>query len=567
MGMGCTRVVERVMASLGKLSEAPSRFKASLDVSNAGVLWALPALLSNGLLRHTQEYFGLPKGFYSLVHVFLLLGYMSLSRIKTNEQLRYSGVGEWGLLLGLDRIPEVRTLRDKIKHFSQTGEVAQWSAIVCKDWMESQPEAAGTLYVDGHVRVYHGSQTKLPRRFVSRERLCLRGTTDYWVNDQQGLPFFVISTPFTTGLLDMLSNEIVPRLLKDVPSQHTEEELEMDKYLARFTLVFDREGYSPEFFKEMWEKHRIACITYNKYPKEDWSTQEFQEQSVSMPNGECISMKISERGRYIGGKQKGLWIREIRKLTESGHQTSVITTEFKSEASNLALRMFARWSQENFFKYMKEHFNIDRLMCYKVERTDETKKVVNPAYRKIEGQIKSNAGKLGRRLRQFAEITLSAAPVPDEIEKYERNKGELKEEIDLLKEELVGIKEERKKTNKHIRLEELPEQERFSQLESTRKQFVDTIKMIAYRAETAMANILSKSTSCVDNARALLRNIYTMEADIIPDEKEQIMRVRLHHLANQSSDKAARQLADHLNDTETIYPGTNLRLHYELVSN
>ena len=161
---------------------------------------------------------------------------------------------------------------------------------------------------------------------------------------------------------------------------------------------------------------------------------------------------------------------------------------------------------------------------------------------------------------------MSAEPVPYEIEKYERNKGELKEEIDLLKEELAGLKEERKKTNKHIRLEELPEQERFSQLESTRKQFVDTIKMIAYRAETAMATILSKSTSFVDDARALLRNIYTMEADIIPDEKEQIMRVRLHHLANPSSDKAARQLADHLNDTETIYPGTNLRLHYELVS-
>jgi hypothetical protein len=476
-------------------------------------------------------------------------------------------VGEWGLLLGLDRIPEVRTLRDKIKHLSETGQVSLWSAIVCKDWMESQPEAAGTLYVDGHVRVYHGSQTKLPRRFVSRERLCLRGMTDYWINDQQGLPFFVISTPFTTGLRDMLISEIVPRLLKDVPPQHTEEGLTKDQYLARFTLVFDREGYSPGFFREMWDKHRIACITYNKYPKEDWSVEEFREHSVSMSNGECITMKISERGRYIGGKQKGLWVREIRKLTESGHQTSVITTEYKSAACNLALRMFARWSQENFFKYMMEHFNIDRLMCYKVERADETKKVVNPAYRKIEGQIKSHAGKLGRRLRQFAEITLSAAPVPDEIEKYERNKGELKEEIDFLKKELAGLKEERKKTNKHIRLEELPEKERFSQLESIRKQFVDTIKMIAYRAETAMANILSKSTSCVDNARALLRNIYTMEADIIPDEKKQIMRVRLHHLANQSSDKAARQLAEHLNNTETTYPGTNLRMHYELVSN
>ncbi|ODS30899.1 MAG: hypothetical protein SCARUB_03980 [Candidatus Scalindua rubra] len=145
MGMGCTRVVERVMASIGKLSEAPSRFKASLDVSNAGALWALPALLSNGLLRHTKEYFNLPKGFYSLVHVFLLLGYMSLSRIKTNERLRYSSAGEWGLLLGLDRIPEVRTLRDKIKHLSEAGQVAQWSAIVSKGLDGGATRSGGNL--------------------------------------------------------------------------------------------------------------------------------------------------------------------------------------------------------------------------------------------------------------------------------------------------------------------------------------------------------------------------------------------------------------------------------------
>ncbi len=143
---------------------------------------------------------------------------------------------------------------------------------------------------------------------------------------------------------------------------------------------------------------------------------------------------------------------------------------------------------------MMEHFNIDRLMCYKVERTDETKKVVSPAYRKIEWQVKSKAGKLGRKLRQFAEMTLSAAPQSGEIEKYERNKGALIEEIDILKEDLGRLKETRKSTSKHILLGDLPEQDRFFQLESTRKQFVDTIKMITYRAETAMANILNESS-------------------------------------------------------------------------
>ena len=383
--MACTRAVECVLASLGKLSEAPSKFKAAVDVSYGGVLWALPALLSNGLLRHTKSHFHLPGGFYSMVHVFLLLAYMSLLRIKTNEQLRYKPAGELGILLGLDRIPEVRTLRGKIKYLSETGEVKEWAAILSKEWMDAAPEAAGTLYVDGHVRVYHGSQTKLPRRYVSRERLCLRGMSNYWVNDQQGQPFFVISTPFTSGLLQMLRSEIVPRLMKDVPHQPTPEELEADPYLHRFTLVFDREGYSPVFFKEMWEEHRIACMTYHKYPKEDWPEEEFQEWIGAGLHGEEIKMKLAERGSYLGEKGKGIWVREMRKLNKSGHQTTIVSTEYKAESFFLGVRMFARWCQENFFRYMVEHFNIDALADYSVERTDETKRVVNSKYRKIEG--------------------------------------------------------------------------------------------------------------------------------------------------------------------------------------
>jgi len=50
-----------------------------------------------------------------------------------------------------------------------------------------EPESVGAPYIDGHVRVYHGRLTKLPHRYVSRERLCLRGVTDYWVNDAIGL--------------------------------------------------------------------------------------------------------------------------------------------------------------------------------------------------------------------------------------------------------------------------------------------------------------------------------------------------------------------------------------------
>jgi hypothetical protein len=562
MGMGCTRVAERVCAAVGLLSGAPAQFVNAESVGQGGVLWALPALLANGLLRHARTCFQLPKGFYTLIQVFLLLGYTALARIKTIEQLQYHPAGEWGKLLGLDRIPEVRTLREKVKTLAQPEAVSKWGQTLSQEWMEQEPEAVGFLYVDGHVRVYHGAQTKLPRRYVVRQRLCLRGMTDYWVNDRLGRPFFVINSPFTAGLLDMLKREIVPRLLAEVPGQPSPEELAADPYLHRFTLVFDREGYSPEFFQTM-RGLRVACQTYHKYPKEDWSTAEFSDYIVSLPHGEQVRMKLAERGTQLG---KNVWMREIRKLTETGHQVSILSTNFLADMVSIAAHMFARWSQENFFQYMMQHFAIDRLVDYQTGVADETAKVVNPAYRKLEGEIKSKAAKLSRTLARFGVIALPAELEAPQVAAYEREKGRLKEEIDFLQADLEKCKAQRKATTKHVRLGDLPEQERFVPLSPTRKQFLDTIKMIAYRAETALAAMLCETVSRTDETRALLREIFATEADLLPDEAAGTLTVRLHHLTNRASDEAARYLAEQLNATETVYPGTNLRLVYKLVS-
>ena len=425
MGMGCTRVVERVCAAVGLLSEAPTQFVNAESVAQGGVLWALPALLTNGLLRHAHACFQLPKGFYSMIQVFLLLAYMALARIKTIEQLQYHPAGEWGKLLGLDRIPEVRTLREKVKVLAQPKAVTEWGQTLSQEWMEQEPEAAGFLYVDGHVRVYHGSQTKLPRRYVARQRLCLRGMTDYWVNDQVGRPFFSIQSPFTAGLLDMLKRTIVPRLLVEVPGQPSSEELAADPYLHRFTLVFDREGYSPEFFQAM-RGLRVACQTYHKYPKEDWSETEFSDHIVPLPHGEQVPMKLAERGTLLGGI---IWVREIRKLTETGHQVSILSTNFRVDIESVAAHMFARWSQENFLQYMMQNFAIDRLVDYQMGTVDETAKVISPAYRKLESEIKSKAAKLSRMLAQFGAIVLPAELDDHQVASYERKKGLLKEEI------------------------------------------------------------------------------------------------------------------------------------------
>jgi Transposase protein len=560
--MGCTRVEERVAAAFGKLKEARVEFPFALDVRFGGVLFALPALLINGLLRHSEKHFSLPNGFYGLSRIFILIAFMALCRIKSIEGLRRCPPGDLGKLLGLDRVPEVRTLREKLEHLCERGAVSEWSADLSRDWMAGNPDLAGYLYVDGHVRVYHGRQTKLPKRYVARERLCLRGTTDYWVNDALGQPFFSVNAPVNPGLLEIIRREIVPRLEQDVPNQPSEAELEANPWLFRFALVFDREGYSPDFFLEMLKK-RIVCYTYRKYQSEDWDRDEFSRHEVKFPNGEVVELELAERGTLLGRK---IWVREIRKLTSSGHQTALVTTDFLSDAARIAGSMFSRWSQENFFKYMMQHFGIDKLLEYKTEPIAETTRVVNPAYRELDGKIRSNNSKLARRKAKFGAIVLEGELEREKVEEYGRQKAGLQEEISFLQKETDELKARRKECPRHISFAELPEGEQFSALANDKKQIVDTIKMIAYRAETALANLIKPYMTDKREARSLLRQIFTSEADLKPDEENKTLTVSLHNLTNPVSDRIVRNLCQEINATKTIFPGSNLRLVYKLVS-
>jgi hypothetical protein len=349
-----------------------------------------------------------------------------------------------------------------------------------------------------------------------------------------------------------------------VPQQPTEEELKANLHLYRFGIVFDREGYSPSFFKKMWEK-RIACYTYQKYVREQWPESEFIEQQVHFPHGESVVMKLAERGVYF--KQQKLWVRQIRKLTSSFHQTALVTTDYYNDAPVIAGTMFSRWSQENFFKYMMEHYGIDRLIDYQTEKMDDTIMVVNPLYRELERTIRSQNATLSRKRAQYGALVLNKEIEEENVKEYIQNKSELTEEIEILEKGIDALKAQRKNTHKHISFGELEEADKFQNLKKSGKQFIDTIKMIAYRAETAMVNILRHYMFKKDEARTLVRQIFTTDADIEPDEKQSILKIRIHNMTNPRNNRYVQKLCEALNESETIFPGTYLRLVYDLVSN
>jgi len=567
LGTACTRPEERTIAAFGMSQGAPVFFEPCLDVPNGGVLCALPALLLNGLLDGCEQFLGELKGYYREAHILLLVAYMSLCRIKTTEQVRSYAPGELGKLIGLDRVPEVRCLREKLSQLSKDDSAACWAAHLSKRWLSENPDAAGTLYVDGHVRVYHGGLTKLPKRFVSRERLCQRGTTDYWINDGIGRPFFVVEKVIDPGMIKTLRTDIIPRLLKDVPCQPTQQDLDDNPFLCRFLLVFDREGYSPKLMRDLWQKYRIGCITYKKFAKKDakWPVELFHDVTVRLANGEEVTMRLAEQGSLIGSKGTEVWVREVRKLTKSGHQTSLISTAYDLPHDELATRMFARWCQENFFRYMMRHYAIDQIVEYGTDGFPDTEQVVNPARRKLENARNSLNGKLKTRRARFVAQGLHAEPEKDtkKHERWVRKKAEMLEEIELFQCELEEIKKELKDTPKHINIEELDEEDRFQRLRPTRKQLLDTIRMIAYRTETAMASILRCKTIDTAAARQLLLDLFATEADILPDYENKQLRIRIHGASRPAANRAIERLVTHLNEAKITYPGTDLQMVYE----
>ena len=566
MGIACTRPEERVLAAVGMLQGAPTRFEDCRDVSFGGVLCALPALAANGLFEHLQKTFPSLGGYYTTLQVVTLLAYMALCRIKTVEQLQYEAPGELGKLMGLDRVPEVRCLRNKMIQLSEGNAPEEWAGLLSHQWLQADPELAGTLYVDGHVRLYHGKQTELPRRFVSRQRLCLRGTTDYWVNDALGQPFFCVERPIDHGMLEALRSDIVPRLLNDVPHQPSEEELKANPHRCRFVLVFDREGYSPAFFKEMWQTHRIACITYHKYPKDAWPQEEFADIQVTLPRGESVWMKLAERGSWIGGKKEGLWVREIRKLTASGHQTSLISSAYEQLALEDAAGIFSRWSQENFFRYMMQHYAIDLLSEYQTEEIPGTNRpVVNPRWRELDSHFRSLRTKLQRQQAEFAAHTLHPETDTDAVPKWEKRKSELVEAIEQFEHDLEEVKQHRAATPHHLEWDELPAEDKFERLAPSRKRLMDTVKLIAYRAETALTGIVREALSREDDARSLVRDLFRSEVDLSPDMKAGVLTIGVHPMANPRSNRAIEHLLRELNAAEMTYPGTTLKLVYTLV--
>jgi hypothetical protein len=550
-GVAVQRHTERALARMGQLQEAAPQFVAAEAVRYGGAMLALPAMLALGLLEAGEQAYGsLKNGFYGLRATLLILTFMALLRLRSPEQLQGHPPGELGVLLGLDRAPEVKTLRRKLWELSARQQAAQFSRQLAQRWVSENADAVGLLYVDGHVRPYHGTTHKLPKAWVARRRLCMPATTDIWVNQQDAQPLFVVSAAANDKLLAMLRQEILPQVRELVGER-------------RVTLAFDREGWSPKFFQEVFAQG-FDVLTYRKGAYAQWPKRAFRTVEAIV-DGRKVSYELAERSVRV---LPGFRMREVRRLCENGHQTSIVTTRTDWPIEVVAYRMFERWTQENFFRYMRQHFALDALVNYQVEPADPERTIPNPerkalakalrASRAALQQLEQAYGQQARANREAQRPTMRGFKIAQA--KLNRQLREAEAKYEQLRARFAQLP-------KRVPLNAVLDEAEIVRLAPEAKHLTDTIKMLAFRAETALVRCLTlNGVRTEDDGRALVREMLLSSADIVPQAAEQRLLVRVHSLANPRHNKALAKLCETLNTLELRYPGTDLTLVYEAPS-
>lgn len=538
------RSLDRLMAYLGMLDDAAPVFAPGQRVPHAGVLLAVPALVQSGVFDIARRVYGsIGPSFYGLRTTLATLLLMALLRIKRPEGLKEVSPTDLGRVLGLDRAPEVKTLRRKLTRLAEMGRAASFGRELALRRVRDRGAAMGFLYVDGHVRVYHGQRT-LPKAHVTRMRISLPATTDYWVNDAAGDPLFVLTAPANAGLVQMMPS-ILAEVRALVPGR-------------RVTVVFDRGGFSPKLFATMY-KDGFDVLTYRKGAAEAIPEDAFTEHAIPGTGGRQTMLLHDQESLVL---PTGFWMRQVTRLKD-GHQTQILTTLEDLPAVEVAVRMFDRWRQENFFKYMREEYALDALVDYAEELDDPDRDVPNPARKAVDAELRDARAALSRLLASYGDKAISN---PEAVRRTMRGfkiaNGKLGKAAREAMKRVADIEARRAATPERVPVGTVVP-DKVVKLATERHLLSSLLKMVAYQAETDLVRLLAPHYSrAEDEGRTLIQSALESPADIVPWGDE--LLVRLAPLSSPHRSRALAALCREVNRAQTTFPGSRLRLRFEV---
>jgi transposase-like protein len=552
---------ERALAQWGLLGEgAVPVFTPGARYPLAGLLLALPALEGAGLLDAAREVYGrLKDGFYGLTATLLTLVFLALAGEPRAEGATRVPPAALGRVLGLDRAPEVKTIRRKLAELAAAGKAAGLVMALARRHAAARPDALGFLYADGHARVCYGTR-QVQKTHVARLKFPAPATMETWVTDSRGDPvFMVVAEPS-----DSLAGEL-RRLLPDLRRIVGER--------RRVTVCFDRGGWSPALFADITEAG-FDVLTWRKGPAPDLSAGQFTTVACTDDRGRAHDYELADSTVELGiseGPRKGqtVTLRQVTRLVPARagatRQIHTLTSRTDLPAGEVCWRMSSRWREENYFRYARTRFALDALDSHAAAPDDPDRMVPNPARKTAAARVRQAeaAARAAEAARDAALLQLRS-PAPGQAAWITNQViNALAAPVQAAWRELDEAEQAAATIPARIPLGELaPDMVR---LDAETKQITHAIRMAAYNAETTLARALDGHYARAgDEAYALIREALTASGDICPGPGE--LLIRLDPLTAPRRTQALAALCDQLTAAGACYPGTGLVLRYEVKS-
>ena len=541
------RSAEREAARRGLLEEAAPVICEGSSLAFVGALVILPALALTGLLDTAVAVYGAGRkvkgatraAFYGIRSLLLSICFACLlGEPRAAGMTRLDPVAV-GRLLGLDRAPEVRRLRARMAELANEKRSDELVMSLARAHLDARPEAAGLFYLDGHVRAYHG-KADISKAHLARMRIAMPGEVDTYVCDRFGDGLLVWQSPPGASLAGELAR--VAHSIRSLVGND-----------ARPTICFDRGGWSPKLFSELVDAG-FDVLTYRKgasrpVPRSLFKGHVFTDEAGHEHHYLLADQRV--RIPYNAGRRR-FSCRQVTRLEEkTGHETAIVTTRSDPDPGLVAHAMFSRWRQENFFRYGRQRFGLDALDSYETEPDDPNRLVKNPARRDADKKVREAKESIekaeaeeGRSATEGysteAEVLDAFARARAELKAREDNKAAIPTKLPLgqVRPEAVRVDVERKRIH-------------------------DAVRMATYNAESGLARLIAPHYArAEDEARSLLREIYASAGDLEVVGNE--LHVRITPLSAPRRTRALAGLCANLTETETIYPGTDLRLVYSV---
>jgi len=545
---------DRVVARLGLLEDAAPLFADAECLYRAGALLAVPVLAEHGLIEaFAKVYHSIGPAFYGLRTIVVTLFLGALLRIKRPEHWKEFRPEELGAILGLDRAPEVKTVRRKFTRMAAMERGKELMEELARRRIAADEDRVAFLYIDGHVREYHGKFPLFEAKKAQRQ-VVTPAATDNWVHDAHGEPLLIVTSEVNAKLTQVLEPILadVRRLVGDQ---------------RRMTVVFDRGGFSPKLFARLIATG-FDVLTYRKGKTRKLPVARFvpQRQKIDgtwreytvcdRPRVRVGTLPAKERkeGKKAKSGKHYLWMREVRVLREDGRQTAIFTNREDLSAVMVAWRIFYRWRQENYFKYAGEEFALDALLEYGVDDLAEETDRRNPQWQKLTRRLQKARAEVARLQSELGkEAAANEETLRPSMRGFKIAHAQLRQQLQKAETQVERLLKQRANTPKRIQASDL------KTLKTEKKLIADAIKMAAYQVETELLSMLQDHYARADEeGRTLLHAAFQSPARLEVTEDE--LRVTIARQSSPHRTAAIAALCAQLDAQAVSFPGTQLRL-------